>query len=69
MSASAAFDPQTLQIMQFAHERACKLLDIRDKSDPMAEIIAKEIIRLASRGEREPQRMSQLVVKTLGQLP
>jgi hypothetical protein len=69
MSASAAFDPQTLQIMQFAHERACKLLDIRDKSDPMAEIIAKEIIRLASRGEREPQRMSRLVVKTLGQLP
>ena len=45
MSARAAFDPQTLQIMQFAHERACKLLDIRDKSDPMAEIIAKEIIR------------------------
>jgi hypothetical protein len=69
MSASAAFDPQTLQIMQFAHERACKLLDIRDKSDPMAEIIAKEIIRLASHGEREPQRMSRLVVKTLGQLP
>jgi hypothetical protein len=69
MSARAAFDPQTLQIMQFAHERACKLLDIRDKSDPMAEIIAKEIIRLASRGEREPQRMSRLVVKTLGQLP
>jgi hypothetical protein len=55
MSASAAFDPQTLQIMQFAHERACKLLDIRDKSDPMAEIIAKEIIRLASRGIRSGQ--------------
>jgi hypothetical protein len=69
MPAAAAFDPQTLRIMQFAHDRACSLLNIRDKSDPMAEIIAKEIIRLASCGEREPQRMSRLVVKTLGQLP
>jgi len=69
MPARAAFDPQTLQLMQFAHERTCKLLNIRDKSDPMAEIIAKEIIRLASRGEREPQRMSRLAAKALGQLP
>jgi hypothetical protein len=53
--------------MQFAHDRTCQLLNISDKSDPMAEIIAKEIIRLASRGEREPQRMSRLVVKALGQ--
>jgi hypothetical protein len=66
MSARAAFDPQTLALMQFAHDRACKLLDIRDKSDPMAEVIAKEIIRLASHGEREPQRMSRLAAKALG---
>jgi hypothetical protein len=66
MPARAAFDPQTLQLMQFAHDRACKLLDIRDKSDPMAEVIAKEIIRLASQGEREPQRMSRLAAKALG---
>jgi hypothetical protein len=68
MSARAAFDPQTLQLMQFAHDGACKLLEIRDKSDPKAEVIAKEIIRLASRGEREPQRMSRLAVKALGGL-
>ena len=66
MSSSAAFDPQTLRLMQFAHDRTCKLLDIKDKSDPAAEIIAKEIIRLASHGEREPQRMSRLAVKALG---
>jgi hypothetical protein len=69
MPASVAFDPQTLRIMQFAHDRICSLLNIRDKSDPMAEVIAKEIIRLASRGEREPQRMSRLVAKTLCQVP
>jgi hypothetical protein len=68
MSARAAFDPQTLQLMQFAYDRACKLLDIRDRSDPMAEMIAKEIIRLASHGEREPQRMSRLAAKALGRL-
>jgi predicted outer membrane protein len=69
MSASAAFDPQTVELMQFAHDRTCQLLNISDKSDPMVEIIAKEIIRLASRGEREPQRMSRLVVKALGHPP
>jgi hypothetical protein len=68
MSAGAAFDPQTLRLMQFAHDRACRLLDIRDKADPMAEVVAKEIIRLASHGEREPQRMSRLAAKALGQL-
>jgi hypothetical protein len=68
MSARVAFDPPTLQVMQFALDRACKLLDIRDKSDPMAQVIAKEIIRLASHGEREPQRMSRLAAKALGGL-
>jgi len=29
-------------------------------------MIAKEIIRLASHGEREPQRMSRLAAKALG---
>ena len=29
MSARAAFDPQTLALMQFAHDRACKLLDTK----------------------------------------
>jgi hypothetical protein len=69
MSASAAFDPQTIELTQFAHDRTCQLLNISDKSHPMAVVVAKEIIRLASRGEREPQRMSRLVVKALGQLP
>jgi hypothetical protein len=54
--------------MQFAHDPACRLLDIRDRSDPMAEMIAKEIIRLASQSEREPQRMSRLAAKALGRL-
>ena len=51
MPARAAFDPQTLQLMQFAHDRACKLLDIRDKSDPMAEVIAKEITDKAAQAK------------------
>ncbi len=67
MSANAAFDPQTVRLIQFAHGRTCELLNIRDKSGPMAEIIAKEIIRLASRSEREPQRMSHLAVKALAE--
>jgi hypothetical protein len=52
--------------MQFAHDRTCKLLDIKDKSDLVVEVIAKEIVRLAGRDEREPQRMSRLAMKALG---
>jgi len=32
----------------------------------MADMIAKENIRLASHGEREPQRMSRLAATALG---
>jgi hypothetical protein len=65
---SASFDPQTIAIMTAAHERACRMLNLTDRADPLWDVIAKQILALATRGEREPRQMSRLVLEALGKL-
>lgn len=65
---AAAFGPQTVAIMIAAHDRACRMLNLTDPSDPLWEVVAKEVLALARSGEREPRQMSRLVLESLGRL-
>jgi hypothetical protein len=51
-----------------AHDRACRMLNLTDPSDPLWEVVAKEVLALARSGEREPRQMSRLVLESLGRL-
>ena len=61
-----AFDQAQIDLMTAAYEAALKVLQLKDRSDPITQMIAKKVIELAQRGEREPPDICALVIKELG---
>jgi hypothetical protein len=58
-----AFGPEDIKTMTTAFEAALKTLRVADSTSPMAELIGKNIVDVARRGERDPAR---LLEKALG---
>lgn len=58
-----AFGPEDIKAMTTAFHAALKTLRVTDDSGPMAELLAKNIIDVARRGERDPVRLHE---KALG---
>jgi hypothetical protein len=61
----AAFDPEEVQAIVAAYEAALARLGLKDRSDPAAEMVARKIVEIARDGERDPERLSSLVVQSL----
>ena len=61
----AAFDDQAVKAMTSAYEAALQDLGLADRSDPITEIVAHRIIELGRMGERDPDRLRQLVLQSL----
>ena len=66
ISRHAAFEPELTQAMAAAYERACRELRLRGRTGLSNETVAKTIIEYAQRGERDPERMRQHVLRILG---
>jgi hypothetical protein len=62
----ASFDAETTRAMGEAFDAACK--ELHDKGQPavVKELIAKQIIEAARRGERDPVRLCEAALRTLG---
>jgi len=54
---SRVFEPETVAAMGAAFEKACRKLGLARTHDAATEIVAKVIIELAERGERDPERL------------
>ncbi len=54
---STAFDPETIEILWTAYDRARNSLDDTRQSDIVTLVIAECIISLARRGERDPDKL------------
>jgi hypothetical protein len=52
-----AFGPEEIKILGDAFEDALRTLRLVNRDDPATEIVAKKIIELAQRGERDPVRL------------
>ena len=63
-----AFDPDALRAMSTALEEVCRKLQVN--GDQRArEVMAVRIIELARRGERDPERLSDRVLREAGATP
>ena len=60
-----AFDPETIEVMVTAFEEALRELRLTDRADPLTETVARKIIELAQRGERDPSRLREHAVHSL----
>jgi len=65
----SAFTPEQISPMVAAYEDCLRILKLADRSDPITEMVAKAIIEIAQTGERDPLRMGQLALKTIGVAP
>jgi hypothetical protein len=63
---NSAFDPDAVKALGLAYETTLVALQLTDRSDPLTELIAKMIFELAQRGERDPKRLRDHVLRELG---
>jgi hypothetical protein len=61
----ATFDPQAIEAMTAAFEAVCESLHLANRSDPLTEIVARQVIEVAGTGERDPVRIRDLVLLAL----
>jgi hypothetical protein len=64
-----AFGPEDTAAMTVAFEEALKRLNVADRKAHMATSVAKRIIRLAKRGERNPARLTDGVISSFRPIP
>ena len=64
--ASGTFDPDVIEVMIAAYERALSELSLTDRNDPLTELIAKSIINVTAVGERDPEKIKERALHALG---
>ena len=59
------FGPDTIAVLAVALEDTLHQLHLADPNDPAVTMVAKRIIELARRGERDPIRLRDQAVQSL----
>ena len=61
------FDPQAIEAMSAAFEAVCASLQLLNRTDPVTEIVARMVVEVARTGERDPERIRDLVLISLNE--
>jgi hypothetical protein len=64
--ADDSFDPGAVKAMMAAFDRACQVLGLVDRSDPLTENLAKIVVQQARSGERDPDKLCAMALKAVG---
>jgi hypothetical protein len=62
----SAFGQEDIDRMVAAYEDSLRVLQLADRSHPIAQTLAKKIIEIAQTGERDPRQMRIRALKALG---
>lgn len=63
------FGPDEIAVMTKAFEGALRALDLVDRTDPAADMVAEKIIELVNQGERDQVRLCDRAVEALSGKP
>jgi hypothetical protein len=58
-------EPEEVEILTAAFNRALRSLDVVDRNDPRTDLIAREIIEIGATGVRDPVEISKIAIKRL----
>jgi hypothetical protein len=61
------FGPDEIKVLTTAYEEVLRKLRLENRADPATEMIAKKIIELARRGERDPVRLREHAIRSLSE--
>jgi hypothetical protein len=57
--------PKQVKCIIEAYEQALRTLCVKDRDDPLTEMVATKIIKIAQTGVRDPAQLSALAIKEL----
>ena len=63
------FEPEAVQAMGRAYEDLLGDLGLADRNDPLTEFVAREILKIAGRGERDAAAIRAKVLVVLANAP
>jgi hypothetical protein len=63
---ASAFDPEATQTLCMAFDKVCSTIAERDRSEFVRELIARRVIALAERGERDADQLAEATTSSLG---
>jgi indole-3-glycerol phosphate synthase len=62
---NSSVQPEEIRRIAAAYERALRTLCVKDRDDPLTEMIAKKIIKIAQSGIKDPAQIATLAIKGL----
>jgi hypothetical protein len=62
---TSAMEPKEVSRITEAYQQALRILCVQDHDDPLTELIAKKIIKIAQTGMKDPAQISALAIKEL----
>jgi hypothetical protein len=62
---SAVFNPEEVAMLCDVFEDTLRAMRLADRTDPATVMVAKKIIELATRGERDPTRLRRSAMAAL----
>jgi hypothetical protein len=63
---NSTMEPEKISRITEAYEQALHILCVKDRDDPLTEMIAKRIIKIAQTGVHDPAQISALAIQGLG---
>jgi hypothetical protein len=58
--------PEEISRIKKAYEQALHALGVKDRDDPLTQMVAKTIIRIAQTGIHDPAKIADRAIKELG---
>ena len=63
---NATLEPEEISCIMQAYEQALRTLCVKDRDDPLTEMVAKTIIKIAQTGVHDAAQLSALAIEQLG---
>ena len=64
--ATAPFGADEIKVMKLAYEAALIELGVTNRDDPIADLVAKVVVNITSRGEHNPRAVTERALIVLG---
>jgi hypothetical protein len=61
-----AFGPEDIERLVMAYEQTLRALRLKDRNDPITQLVAEKIIAIGRTGIEDPTEISKLALKQLG---
>ena len=63
---NTTFGPEEIERLVTAYEETLRALGLKDRSDPVTQVVAEKIIAVGRLGIEDPAEISKVVLKELG---